>query len=107
VLADPDILVMDEATSSVDTLTEALIQRGMERLLKGRTSFVIAHRLSTIKRADRILVIENGGISESGTHAELLRQRGHYYELYTRQFRKELESEYGLGRLTGLAVAAE
>lgn len=107
VLANPDILVMDEATSSVDTLTESLIQRGMERLMKGRTSFVIAHRLSTIKRADRILVIENGGISESGSHSELLRRRGHYYELYTRQFRKELESEYGLGKLTGLAVAAE
>jgi ATP-binding cassette subfamily B protein len=107
VLADPDILVMDEATSSVDTLTEALIQRGMERLMKGRTAFVVAHRLSTIKRADRILVIKDGRISEMGTHAELLRQRGHYYELYTRQFRKELESEYGLGRLTGLAGAAE
>jgi len=107
VLANPDVLIMDEATSSVDTLTEALIQRGMERLTTGRTSFVIAHRLSTIKRADRILVIENGGISESGTHAELLRKRGHYYELYTRQFRKELESEYGLGKLTGLSVAAE
>lgn len=107
VLANPDILVMDEATSSVDTLTEALIQRGMERLMQGRTSFVIAHRLSTIKRASRILVIENGGVSEMGTHAELLRKHGHYYELYTRQFRKELESEYGLGRLTGLAVAAE
>lgn len=107
VLANPDILIMDEATSSVDTLTEALIQRGMERLMQGRTSFVIAHRLSTIKRANRILVIENGGISEMGTHAELLRKRGHYYELYTRQFRKELESEYGLGKLTGLAVAAE
>ncbi|MCC7164925.1 MAG: ABC transporter ATP-binding protein [Anaerolineae bacterium] len=107
VLANPDILVMDEATSSVDTLTEALIQRGMERLMQGRTSFVIAHRLSTIKRASRILVIEKGGISEMGTHAELLRKHGHYYELYTRQFRKELESEYGLGRLTGLAVAAE
>ncbi len=107
VLANPDVLIMDEATSSVDTLTEALIQRGMERLTNGRTSFVIAHRLSTIKRADRILVIENGGISESGTHAELLRKRGHYYELYTRQFRKELESEYGLGKLTGLSVAAE
>ncbi len=107
VLANPDILIMDEATSSVDTLTEALIQRGMERLMHGRTSFVIAHRLSTIKRASRILVIENGGISEMGTHAELLRKHGHYYELYTRQFRKELESEYGLGRLTGLAVAAE
>lgn len=107
VLANPDILIMDEATSSVDTLTEALIQRGMERLMQGRTSFVIAHRLSTIKRANRILVIENGGISEMGSHAELLRKRGHYYELYTRQFRKELESEYGLGKLTGLAVAAE
>jgi ATP-binding cassette, subfamily B, bacterial len=107
VLANPDILIMDEATSSVDTLTEALIQRGMDRLMQGRTSFVIAHRLSTIKRASRILVIENGGISEMGTHAELLRKHGHYYELYTRQFRKELESEYGLGRLTGLAVAAE
>src|SRR5581483_9274222 len=107
VLANPDVLIMDEATSSVDTLTEALIQRGMERLTTGRTSFVIAHRLSTIKRADRILVIENGGISESGTHAELLRKRGHYYKLYTRQFRKELESEYGLGKLTGLSVAAE
>ncbi len=107
VLANPDILVMDEATSSVDTLTEALIQRGMDRLMQGRTSFVIAHRLSTIKRASRILVIENGGISEMGTHAELLRKHGHYYELYTRQYRKELESEYGLGRLTGLAVAAE
>lgn len=107
VLANPDILIMDEATSSVDTLTEALIQRGMEHLMQGRTSFVIAHRLSTIKRASRILVIENGGISEKGTHAELLRKHGHYYELYTRQFRKELESEYGLGKLTGIAVAAE
>lgn len=106
VLADPEILIMDEATSSVDTLTEALIQRGMEHLMQGRTSFVIAHRLSTIKRADRILVIEKGGISESGTHAELLRKRGHYYELYTRQFRKDLESEYGLEQLTGLKQAA-
>ena len=103
VLAQPEILIMDEATSSVDTLTEALIQRGMERLMEGRTSFVIAHRLSTIKRASRILVIENGGISEMGTHAELLRQRGHYYQLYTRQFRRELETEYGLGQMTGLA----
>jgi ATP-binding cassette subfamily B protein len=102
VLAQPEILVMDEATSSVDTVTEALIQRGMERLMAGRTSFVIAHRLSTIKRASRILLIEGGGISEMGTHAELLRERGHYYELYTRQFRRDLESEYGLGALTGV-----
>jgi ATP-binding cassette subfamily B protein len=104
VLAQPEILVMDEATSSVDTLTEALIQRGMEQLMRGRTSFVIAHRLSTIKRASRILVIENGAISEMGTHSELLRQRGHYYELYTRQFRRQLEAEYGLGKMTGMAV---
>ncbi len=94
VLARPEIFVMDEATSSVDTLTEALIQRGMEQLMEGRTTFVIAHRLSTIKRADRILVIEKGGISEMGTHAELLRQRGHYYKLYTQQFRQERAAEY-------------
>ncbi len=89
ILADPDIFIMDEATSSVDTLTEALIQQGMERMLAGRTSFVIAHRLSTIKRADRILVIEDGAIVEQGNHSELLRQRGHYYQLYTQQFRRE------------------
>lgn len=94
VLAEPDIFVMDEATSSVDTLTEALIQQGMERLMEGRTSFVIAHRLSTIKRADRILVIENGGVSEMGTHAELIRKRGHYYDLYTKQFRDEMALAY-------------
>lgn len=93
ILAAPDIFIMDEASSSIDTLTEALIQQGMERLLEGRTSFVIAHRLSTIKRADRILVIEKGGISEMGTHAELIRARGHYYELYTKQFRKQKERQ--------------
>lgn len=90
VLADPEIFVMDEATSSVDTLTEALIQQGMETMMKDRTSFIIAHRLSTIKRADRILVIEGGHIAEMGTHAELMRQKGHYYNLYTQQFREEL-----------------
>jgi ATP-binding cassette, subfamily B, bacterial len=89
ILAQPDIFIMDEATSSVDTLTEALIQQGMEALMTGRTSFVIAHRLSTIKRADRILVIEDGRIAEMGSHAELIRARGHYYNLYTRQFRDE------------------
>jgi ATP-binding cassette subfamily B protein len=94
VLARPEIFIMDEATSSVDTITEALIQRGMEQLMEGRTTFVIAHRLSTIKRADRILVIENGGISEMGTHAELLRKRGHYYKLYTQQFRQERTAAY-------------
>ncbi len=91
ILADPDIFIMDEATSSVDTLTEALIQQGMDKLMHGRTSFIIAHRLSTIKNADRIMVIENGGVSEMGSHAELIRQGGHYYNLYTRQFREEME----------------
>jgi ATP-binding cassette subfamily B protein len=94
VLAQPEIFIMDEATSSVDTLTEALIQKGMETLMKSCTSFIIAHRLSTIKRADRILVIEDGRISEMGSHAELLRARGHYYQLYTQQFRRDLELEY-------------
>ncbi len=93
ILAQPDIFIMDEATSSVDTLTEALIQKGMEVLLEGRTSFIIAHRLSTIKRADRILVIEKGQVAEMGTHAELIRARGHYYQLYTKQFRDEMERE--------------
>ena len=94
ILADPDIFIMDEATSSVDTLTEALIQQGMERILSNRTSFVIAHRLSTIKGADRILVIDNGSIREQGSHAELIRQRGHYFQLYTQQFRRERTKEY-------------
>ena len=96
VLARPELFIMDEATSSVDTLTEALIQRGMDALMKGRTSFVIAHRLSTIRRADRILVIENGHIAEQGSHAELLKLRGHYYRLYTQQFRHPLEVAYGV-----------
>lgn len=94
ILADPQIFVMDEATSSVDTLTEALIQQGMDKLMNGRTSFIIAHRLSTIKRADKIVVISNGQIEEMGSHAELLRKRGHYYNLYTQQFREELERSY-------------
>ncbi|HET7144385.1 MAG TPA: ABC transporter ATP-binding protein [Anaerolineales bacterium] len=96
VLAKPELFIMDEATSSVDTLTEALIQRGMEALMKGRTSFVIAHRLSTIRRANRILVIEDGKIAEQGSHAELLKLYGHYYRLYTQQFRHQLEVAYGV-----------
>ena len=102
VLARPELFIMDEATSSVDTLTEALIQRGMEALMKGRTSFVIAHRLSTIRRANRIIVIENGKIAEQGTHAELLKRRGHYYRLYTQQFRHEMETQYGLADVVGI-----
>ena len=96
VLADPEIFIMDEATSSVDTLTESLIQRGIEAMMTDRTSFIIAHRLSTIKRADRILVIREGQIAEMGSHLELLRLRGHYYRLYTQQFRRQLEKQYGV-----------
>jgi ATP-binding cassette subfamily B protein len=105
ILARPEIFIMDEATSSVDTLTEDLIQRGMEALMQDCTSFIIAHRLSTIKRADRILVIEAGRITEMGSHAELLRKRGHYYRLYTRQFRQQLEQEYDPFRAPTLAPA--
>jgi ATP-binding cassette subfamily B protein len=94
VLRKPEVFIMDEATSSVDTLTEALIQSGMEHLMHGRTSIVIAHRLSTIKKANRILVIKDGRILEEGNHAELLRKNGHYYRLYTSQFRSHLEQEY-------------
>lgn len=89
VLADPRVLILDEATSSVDTRTEAHIQEAMLTLMKGRTSFVIAHRLSTIRNADCILVINNGEIIESGNHQELLEQKGFYYDLYTSQFRRE------------------
>ena len=90
-LSDPDILVLDEATSSVDTRTEVLIQRAMARLMRGRTSFVIAHRLSTIRDAELILVMNQGAIVEQGTHAELLARRGFYHELYSSQFEAALE----------------
>jgi ATP-binding cassette subfamily B protein len=89
ILANPQIFVMDEATSSVDTETERLIQGAIETVLEGRISFVIAHRLSTVRSADRILVIEKGCIEEAGSHEELLRRRGHYYNLYTNQFALE------------------
>ena len=84
-LSDPKILVLDEATSSIDAKTERLLQEGLQALLKGRTSFIIAHRLSTIKNCDRILYISNKGIAESGSHDELMEQKGHYYQLYTAQ----------------------
>lgn len=83
----PKILILDEATSSIDTHTELLVQQGIEALLKGRTSFVIAHRLSTIQKADRIFVIDQGGILEQGSPAELMKKQGHYYQLYMAQFK--------------------
>ena len=85
-LADPKILILDEATSSVDTRTEIQIQKAMDQLMKGRTSFVIAHRLSTIRDADVILVMKDGDIVEQGNHEELLAQKGFYYNLYNSQF---------------------
>ena len=93
ILADPRIFVLDEATSSVDTQTEQIIQNAISKVLTGRTSFIIAHRLSTIRTADRILVIDDGKIKEMGTHQELLRLRGAYYNLYTNQFQEEQAME--------------
>ena len=100
ILADPRIFVLDEATSSIDTVTEKLIQDAIENLMKGRTSFVIAHRLSTIRQADVILVVKDGKIVEQGTHKELIAKKGAYYHLYTRQFQEEgvsssLEEAFG------------
>jgi ATP-binding cassette subfamily B protein len=92
-LSDPRILILDEATSSVDTRTERLIQRALERLLEGRTSFVIAHRLSTIRSADLVLVLDRGQIVERGKHDELLSRKGFYYELYMSQFRRDENAE--------------
>ena len=85
ILAQPQVFVMDEATSSIDTETEQCIKEGLQEIFAGRTSFVIAHRLSTVRAADRILVIENGAITEHGTHDELLHRRGRYFKLYTGQ----------------------
>jgi len=111
ILAKPEIFVMDEATSSVDTLTESLIQQGMEKLMENTTSFIIAHRLSTIKKANRILVIEDGRIAEIGTHSELLRKGGKYYRLYTKQFREQMEQSYDPfandGKQQSLPIAAD
>ncbi|HRQ32206.1 MAG TPA: ATP-binding cassette domain-containing protein, partial [Anaerolineales bacterium] len=90
-LADPKILILDEATSSVDTRTEVLIQRAMDDLMKNRTSFVIAHRLSTIRNADLILVMDHGDIVEQGAHEELLAAQGFYHNLYMSQFAQQGE----------------
>lgn len=86
-IAKPNILILDEATSSIDTTTERLVQQGIESLLKGRTSFVIAHRLSTIQKADRIMIVAQQGITESGSHKELMAHKGLYYDLYMAQFK--------------------
>jgi len=91
VLSDPKILILDEATSSVDTRTELLIQKAMNRLMEGRTSFIIAHRLSTIRDADLILVMRDGDIVEQGNHEQLLARGGFYAELYNSQFEHEAE----------------
>ena len=85
VIKNPAILIMDEATSSIDTITEAKIQAGINRIIEGRTSIIIAHRLSTIKNCDRIVVIENGSIKEIGSHDDLLKSGGHYADLYKNQ----------------------
>jgi len=90
ILADPKILILDEATSSIDTRTEVLIQKAMDALMKGRTSFIIAHRLSTIRNADLILVLDNGNIIEQGRHTELLAAGGFYAGMYNSQFERKV-----------------
>ena len=102
ILTNPSIFVLDEATSSVDTETEQLIQHAIQKVLAGRTSFIIAHRLSTIRSADRILVIQNGKITEDGTHQQLIAKQGYYYQLYTNQF----QEEQGLEILDGAMAKA-
>ncbi|MBR1384260.1 MAG: ATP-binding cassette domain-containing protein, partial [Ruminococcus sp.] len=85
-VADPPVLILDEATSSIDTRTEALIEKGMDSLMKGRTVFVIAHRLSTVRNSNAIMVLEHGKIIERGDHNSLIEQKGKYYQLYTGMF---------------------
>ena len=88
-VADPPVMILDEATSSIDTRTEAIVQKGMDKLMEGRTVFVIAHRLSTVMNSDVIMVLDNGRIIERGTHNELIEQKGTYYQLYTGAFELE------------------
>ncbi|MEF2921766.1 MAG: ABC transporter ATP-binding protein, partial [Holdemanella sp.] len=85
-VANPPVLILDEATSSIDTHTERIVQEGMDKLMEGRTVFVIAHRLSTIQNSDAIMVLEQGHIIERGNHEDLLKQKGKYYQLYTGAF---------------------
>ena len=88
-VADPPVMILDEATSSIDTRTEAIVQRGMDALMKGRTVFVIAHRLSTVRNSDVIMVLEQGRIIERGSHDKLIAEKGKYYQLYTGAFELE------------------
>ena len=97
---DPDILILDEATSSVDTETEGLIQKALDELLRNRTSIIVAHRLSTIEKADRIIVLHRGKVREMGKHHELLQQRGIYYKLYQIQYKKQV---LGVGKASAPA----
>ena len=95
-VADPPAMILDEATSSIDTRTEAIVQAGMDKLMEGRTTFVIAHRLSTVRNSDAIICLDHGRIIERGNHDELIAKRGYYYQLYTGAFELELPEGDGV-----------